>query len=482
MAPPSEISDISPYLTPRLFRMAFLGVILLAAVFLVVGNAGALGLTSDNSGTLATDRGADAPDTGDEIAEPRENITVVTSEISGYLLAINPDGTIRYHDNSHYFYYDVDASPVGNDTVVYSALDVIDDEHCDSIERSSDTFRTGCTKQVIERANLTTGEVTELHSRNYPKRSGSEWHDVDRVNDSRFLIADMYDDEVYIVDTETGTIEWGWEAQEYLSISTGGAYPDDWTHLNDVEYLSDGRIMVSLRNQDQVVFLDRAEGVIDDWTLGAYGELGTLFAQHNPDYIPEENGGPAVVVSDSENNRIIEYEREESGDWNQSWVWGSPDSSLLEWPRDGDRLPNGHTLITDTHNDRLVEVDTEGEVVWSVDVSAPYEAERLGTGDESHDGPSASSAQLQSHTGSEDLDVDAEGSSDAWVTRTARDVLPAKILHGTFYTLSLVGLNWIGIVDLLLVLTIVLTVALWAIAEVYWSDFYLRSPLARSGE
>lgn len=477
----SRFDDLSADNTQKIFRILFLGVIVIAVMFLVVGNLAALGLSND-SDTLSTDRGADSPAAGDEIADTRGNITVITSEISGYLLAINPDGTVKYYDESHYFYYDVDPSPVGNETVVYSALDVIDDENCESIERSSDTFRTGCTRQVIERANLTTGEVTQLHSRVYPKRSGSEWHDVDRVNDSHFVVADMYDDEVYIVDTETGVIKWGWEAQEYLSIASGGPYPDDWTHLNDVEYLSDGRIMVSLRNQDQVVFLNRSTGVVDDWTIGSDGELDTLYAQHNPDYIPEENGGPAVVIADSENNRIIEYERTESGAWNQSWVWGSPDSSQLEWPRDGDRLPNGNTLITDTHNDRLVEIDRDGEVVWSVDVSAPYEAERLGTGDESQNGPSAASAQLQSRSSAAELEGSNPGSADEGMSGTVRGLLPAKVVHGLLYTLSLVGLNWIGIIDVLLITIAVLTALIWAIAELYWSDVYLRSPIARSGE
>lgn len=477
----SGLSDPSTYNKPKIIRIAFISVLVLCAVFLVVGNSAALGISAGGD-TLATDRGADSPEAGDEMADPRGNITVITSEISGYILAIDRDGTVKYHDESHYFYYDVDSSPVGNETVVYSALDIIDDEHCESIERSSDTFQTGCTRQVIERANLTTGEVEQLYSRVYPKRSGSEWHDVDQVNETHFVVADMHDNEVYLVDTETGIIKWAWEAQSYLSIDTGGPYPDDWTHLNDVEYLEDGRIMVSLRNQDQVVFIDPSTGVVDDWTLGSYGELDTLFAQHNPDYIPERNGGPAVVVADSENNRIIEYERTESGDWNQSWVWGDRDSAMLEWPRDGDRLPNGHTLITDTHNNRLLEVGADGDVVWSVDVSAPYEAERLGTGDESRGGPSASSSQLTSRSDATELEGSASPRQEGWLTRTVRGLLPPKLVHGVLYTASLVGLNWIGILDVLLVLIGLATILVWALAELYWSAFYIRSPLAKSGD
>lgn len=52
-------------------------------------------------------------------------------------------------------------------------------------------------------------------------------------------------------------ITWEWDAQRDFLTSSGGAYPKDWTPVNDVGVLKDGRIMVSLRNQDRVVFLDR---------------------------------------------------------------------------------------------------------------------------------------------------------------------------------------------------------------------------------
>ncbi|MFB6187541.1 MAG: arylsulfotransferase (asst), partial [Halobacteriaceae archaeon] len=75
-------------------------------------------------------------------------------------------------------------------------------------------------------------------------------------------------------------------------------------------------------------------------TLGTNNNHSIIYEQHNPDYIPEKDGGPAVVVADSENNRVAEYQYLD-GEWNRSWVWRD---SQLRWPRDADRLPNGHTL------------------------------------------------------------------------------------------------------------------------------------------
>ena len=188
-----------------------------------------------------------------------------------------------------------------------------------------------------------------------------KWHDVDRTNDTHLLIADIGMNQVYIVNTTSGITTRRWQAEAEYPIEGGGHYPVDWTHLNDVEHLDDGRIMVSLRNQDQVAFIDPKTGAMESWTLGAEDAHEILYEQHNLDYIPAENDGPAVVVADSENSRVVEYQRED-GERIRSWQW---ERDSTQWPRDGDRLPNGHTLVTVSNGDRVVEVDENGSVVWS---------------------------------------------------------------------------------------------------------------------
>lgn len=66
---------------------------------------------------------------------------------------------------------------------------------------------------------------------------------------------------------------------------------------------------------------------------------------------------------------------------------------MLQWPRDADRLPNGNTLITDTAGNRVIEVGPDGDLVWGVEIKGGYEAERLGTGDESRGGKQARALQ-----------------------------------------------------------------------------------------
>ena len=67
------------------------------------------------------------------------------------------------------------------------------------------------------------------------------WHDVDRVGPNRLAVADIGRDSVFVVDTRTGERTYEWSAQSAYDLDSGGPFPRDWTHLNDVEHLPDGR-------------------------------------------------------------------------------------------------------------------------------------------------------------------------------------------------------------------------------------------------
>jgi hypothetical protein len=360
-----------------------------------------------------------------QAVDPRPGITVLATQDAGRgvleeaeLIAFAPNGSVLYYNNTYNTYFDVDHVPGTRATVDYVATDYVRNQSRCGLE--SYTYQVGCADNYLVRTNLSTGESEVLHHRVRRMR----WHDADRINETHYVVAGIQDDAVFIVDVETGIIEWRWEAQNHFDLSSGGEYPGDWTHLNDVEYLRDGRIMVSMKEHDQVVFVDQSTGVIDELTLGSDDDHETLYEQHNPDYIPETRGGPAVLVSDSENNRIVEYQRE--GDaWRESWVYQRPG---MNWPRDADRLPNGHTLVTDSNGNRVFEINQSGGVVWEYNTKTPYEAERL-PGDEST-GPSASLLGLESQTVAESSGGSEDGRSRGTATR-------AKILVKSFIPNSL---------------------------------------------
>jgi len=257
---------------------------------------------------------------------------------------------------------------------------------------------------VVEEIDPETGDhVTERHF-----RDTLDTHDVDLINGDELLMNDMSQDgeaRVFIYNLTREEVVWEYyfaNHSEHYPESGGGEFGGDWTHNNDVEQIADGTIMVSVRNFDTVVAIDRASKDVE-WTLGEDDDTTTLHEQHNPDYIESENGTPTVLVADSLNDRVVEYEFEggeasnasrassnsSDGKWNQTWV---ARGGGLDEPRDADRLPNGNTLIADRRAHRIVEVTPEGEVVWEMySPYQPYDVERLGTGDESS-GPTMADA------------------------------------------------------------------------------------------
>ena len=238
-------------------------------------------------------------------------------------------------------------------------------------------------------------------------RVASEVHDVEPLPGGGFVVADMEHERVLIV--EDGEVVWEWKASSRYE-----APPDptktDWLHINDVDRIGDGRFLVSVRNANQLVVLQRGEGVVqvinrdrDDATDddGLVGDPSVLYHQHNPQWL----GDGAVLVADSENHRVVELHRTESGRWEPAWVLEGAGGQKFDWPRDADRLPNGNTLITDTRNGRIVEVNESGSLVWERQLdyralpcsgySVPPSASRGGLANSTSSGrssPSASSA------------------------------------------------------------------------------------------
>lgn len=209
-------------------------------------------------------------------------------------------------------------------------------------------------------------------------------HDVDVLDNGDLVVADMRnwkngtpEDRLFVYNRTTDEITWEWHFKNHYPESTDGGYNKDWTHVNDVDVIDDHRLLVSPRNFDQAIVLNRTTGEIED-RLGSDDNHSTLNEQHNPDYLESENGTPTILVADSENDRVVEYAKE-NGEWVRTWEVGGP--GQLNWPRDADRLPNGNTLITDSLNHRVIEVTPQGKIVWEYYATwGPYDAERVAHG------------------------------------------------------------------------------------------------------
>ncbi|MFB6151734.1 MAG: aryl-sulfate sulfotransferase [Haloarculaceae archaeon] len=238
--------------------------------------------------------------------------------------------------------------------------------------------------------------------------TNSEVHAVDRIAPGEYVFTDMHNERIVVV--ENGTAVWSWNASSRYEEPPNPS-GRDWLHINDVDVIGEDRFLVSVRNANQILVVERGGGVVevineDDGNASeascrkdgrlypgddgevTCGDPGVIVEQHNPQWI----GPGAVLVADSKNDRVVELHRTENGSWEPAWVVREAGGIELWWPRDADRLPNGNTLITDTFNKRVVEVDENGNAVWSVGTKKlPYEADRLPFGEMAgrYDGPGA---------------------------------------------------------------------------------------------
>ncbi|MFC7140511.1 arylsulfotransferase (asst) [Halosimplex aquaticum] len=377
------------------------------------------------------------------------------SDEEAELVAFSETGRVLYYNSTYRVYFDVDPVPGTQYTVEYLASKHLNGDDCRTVRTER------CTYNVYKRLNLSTGEEREIYGEVTPQIFSGRWHDVDRINETHVAIADILRDSVRVVNTTSDETVWEWNASSYFPPNVGGA-EGDWSHINDVEVLDDGRFTVGVRNMDRVVFVEPGEGVQSDWTLGEENNYSILYEQHNPDYIPASRGGPAITVADSENSRVLEYQRQ-NGSWTRSWGWHD---SRLQWPRDADRLPSGNTLVSDTHGDRVAEVAPNGTVVWSVTVGMPYEAERLGTGDESAGGQS-----MQELRGSPGTITHRDRGIDSSVWLSIKRFMPSLPVNGALYA----GPSWVRFAELSFIVVAVLSLLTWCGFEIRWSRYGFRT-------
>ena len=242
-------------------------------------------------------------------------------------------------------------------------------------------------------------KVVEEYSFEVRTGKDSEVHAVSMLPSGEFLISDMDLERIFTV--KGGEVTWSWEARTVYD-EPKDPTKRDWLHINDVDVIGEDRYLVSVRNANQILIIDRNEGVVeiinkdyddsDDASckrMGALedtdgdgnircGDPSILNHQHNPQWLGEGK----ILVADSDNDRIVELHRGESGKWEPVWALYEAGGIDLNWPRDADKLPSGNILITDTLNKRIIEVDPQGKIVWGVWTQfIPYEADRLPYGE-----------------------------------------------------------------------------------------------------
>ncbi|GAA0248316.1 hypothetical protein ACFFQF_06880 [Haladaptatus pallidirubidus] len=378
----------------------------------------------------------DRPHSAVETERPENNTLIALQgyESEGRVIEVNPEGDVVWEYDRAHDVFDVEA--LGENRVQIAVADEVPDGECPT--RFRDDGHENCVRNALRIVDKKTNGTLWEYSWFDAKLHAHELHDADHytVNGSdRWVLVDMGNDRVFTVNREKEVV-WQWNATDRYERPDDMGPEGDWTHANDVDRVDPGVFRVSVRNFDTVIDLRvkegssrandsiRVEPVVGPDSFSERGDI--LHEQHNPDTL-----GDTLLVADSENDRVLEIEDGEI-------VWEYGGSATFDWPRDADRLKNGHTLITDSYNDRVVEVDENGELVWSVKTgSLPYEADRLPG--EGSDGPTADEKGIPSKT--ENASVVRERGS--WAISMVKYVAPERLAEQAFFflfgLLALVG-------------------------------------------
>jgi len=310
---------------------------------------------------------------------------------NGYAAVVAPNGSVVWRwsvPNARVF--DVEHLENGN---VLASVGVVEESAADCPGEYGD----GCIHNRVVEIDYDTKEVVWEYDWYDAFPNHHEVHDADRLPNGETAIADMGNDRAFTVN-ESGEITWQWNASDHIARGTewfdehvpegseeefASDGPEaDWTHMNDIDRLSDGNFTLSIRNYDVVLEVNRSGDIVE--TYGSPDDHTVMNEQHNPNLLEARD---TMLVADSENDRIVEIDAETE---EIVWEYGRvPESSPVEpkplqWPRDADRLPNGNTLITDSRHFRVLEVTPNGSVAWSFDSrdalgtrAIVYEADRI---------------------------------------------------------------------------------------------------------
>src|SRR5579859_1584228 len=170
------------------------------------------------------------------------------------------------------------------------------------------------------------------------------------------LITDQANERIIEVDVATKAIVW-----QYGTTGISGNGPNELNNPNCAELLENGHILICDENNNQALEVTHTtpSTIIHTYTI-AGGMLfsGVAFASRLP------NGH--TLITDSGNARIVETDENGNVFW-QYFTNTDPNSN----PRGGTgplptralRLRNGNTLISDQYNHRVIEVNRDMEIV-----------------------------------------------------------------------------------------------------------------------
>lgn len=211
-------------------------------------------------------------------------------------------------------------------------------------------------------------------------------------------------------DRHTGQPVWEWSVFDGVSLDDH-LPPDhphwpgpggDWTHTNSVIYVeSQNSVYLSLRRQSRIVRVDYDTREVvyqmgeDSFPSGdvppGFGD--NLFsAQHSPQFLPDgnlliyDNGNYIEPLSEPRVSRGIELFVDHLANPPLAlpvWSFDLVEEDLVtpayaNAAGDADRLPGGHTILSDATNANLMECDENGDLVWFLDAGPTWPVGPMG--------------------------------------------------------------------------------------------------------
>ncbi len=198
-------------------------------------------------------------------------------------------------------------------------------------------------------------------------------HDADRLPNGNTIYVRGYvdkgEDHIREVSPDGKTV-WSWNGvAQFDQPPFEDIYRHGWAHANATQRLKGGNTLISLRNFETVIEVDRQGKIVwkHDFRGSNRGGFERVFREeatpggfpHDPEISP--SGNMIVGVQ----RPYLVYEIDRTG--TIVWQWRHPDgTAAVAHIRDTNRLPNGNTLVVEVN--KLIEVAPNGDIVWQLRV------------------------------------------------------------------------------------------------------------------
>ena len=146
-------------------------------------------------------------------------------------------------------------------------------------------------------------------------------------------------------------------SHDYYHLNAVGVLGESFLGLTDPRFRP-GSLMISLRNADTIVILDR-DSLEPVWHWGE----GALELPHDPTWLPE---GRLLVFDNGSRRRYSRVLEVEPRTGEITWRYPERDRRSLfsDWRGSSQRLPGGNTLVCESERGHVLEVTPRGQVVW----------------------------------------------------------------------------------------------------------------------